>query len=213
MLLQQRQLRCDEAVGDRFDTRRSGMLTTDYAFRKNVEATIPALRRYARALTRNVDIADCLVQQTLARALRSEHQFNGSDVRIWLYKILIDLNRNRLRWMSQLSPLSLLEDNDALDLTGPKVNGRDIECALAALVEDQRSTLLLVVLEGLTYREVADVQDVPVGTVISRLARARARIKNYLDIDGPRFGESEPHIPYGQKIESVEKTVSYPFPA
>ena len=71
--------------------------------------------------------------------------------------------------------------NDAPDLAGPEAGGRDIERALATLVEDQRNALLLVVLEGLSYREVAEVQGVPIGTVMSRLARARVQIKNYLD--------------------------------
>jgi RNA polymerase sigma-70 factor (ECF subfamily) len=62
---------------------------------------------------------------------------------------------------------------------------RDIERALATLVEDQRVALLLVVLEGRTYREVAEIQGVPIGTVMSRLARARAQIKAYLDGDRP----------------------------
>jgi RNA polymerase sigma-70 factor (ECF subfamily) len=125
-------------------------------FQQNVEATIPALRRYARALTRDSDIADDLVQDTLVRALRSEHLFHGGEVRSWLYTILTNLN-------------------------GPETGGRDIERALATLVEDQRNALLLVVLEGLTYREVAEVQGVPIGTVMSRLARARVQIKTYLD--------------------------------
>jgi RNA polymerase sigma-70 factor (ECF subfamily) len=74
-----------------------------------------------------------------------------------------------------------LEDNDAPDLAGPEAGSRDIERALATLVEDQRNALLLVVLEGLTYREVAAVQGVPIGTVMSRLARARVQIKTFLD--------------------------------
>jgi RNA polymerase sigma-70 factor (ECF subfamily) len=150
-------------------------------FRQNVEATIPALRRYARALTRDADIADDLVQDTLVRALRSEHLFHGGDVRSWLYTILTNLNRNRLRSLSRRPTLSPIEDNDAPDLAGPEAGGRDIERALATLVEDQRNALLLVVLEGLSYREVAEVQGVPIGTVMSRLARARVQIKNYLD--------------------------------
>jgi len=154
-------------------------------FRQNVEATIPALRRYARALTRDSDIADDLVQDTLVRALRSEHLFHGGDVRSWMYTILTNLNRNRLRSLARKPPLSPLEDNDAPDLAGPEAGGRDIERALATLVEDQRNALLLVVLEGLTYREVADVQGVPIGTVMSRLARARVQIKNYLDNGRP----------------------------
>ena len=71
------------------------------------------------------------------------------------------------------------------DMAGPEAGGRDIERALATLVEDQRTALLLVVLEGLTYREVAEVQGVPIGTVMSRLARARTQIKSYLDGSRP----------------------------
>ncbi len=154
-------------------------------FRKDVETTIPALRRYARALTRNGDVADDLVQDTLVRALRSEHLFHGGDMRSWLYTILTNLNRNRLRSLSRRPLLSSLEDNDAPDLAGPEAGGRDIERALATLVEDQRTVLLLVVLEGLSYREVADVEGVPIGTVMSRLARARMQIKSFLDGERP----------------------------
>jgi RNA polymerase sigma-70 factor (ECF subfamily) len=150
-----------------------------------VEATIPALRRYARALTRNADIADDLVQDTLVRALRSEHLFYGGDVRSWLYTILTNLNRNRLRSLARRPVLSPIEENDAPDLAGPEAGGRDIERALATLVDEQRAALLLVVLEGLSYREVAEVQGVPIGTVMSRLARARAHIKSYLDGERP----------------------------
>ena len=154
-------------------------------FRTGVEAAIPALRRYARALTRNADIADDLVQDTLVRALRSEHLFHGGDVRSWLYTILTNLNRNRLRSLARRPALSPIEDNDAPDMAGPEAGGRDIERALATLVDDQRTALLLVVLEGLSYREVAEVQGVPIGTVMSRLARARAQIKSFLDGERP----------------------------
>src|SRR5450755_3629097 len=124
------------------------------AFRQSIEAMIPALRRYARALTRDAETADDLVQDTLVRALRSEHLFLGGDVRSWLYTILTNLNRNRLRSLSRRPTLMSIEDNDAPDAAGPEAGGRDIERALALLVDEQRSALLLVVLEGLTYREV-----------------------------------------------------------
>ena len=150
-------------------------------FRQKVEAAIPALRRYARALTRDADIADDLMQDTLVRALRSEHLFQGDEIRSWLYTILTNLNRNRLRSLARRPVLSSIEENDAPDLAGPEAGGRDIERALALLVEEQRTALLLVVLEGLSYREVAEVQGVPIGTVMSRLARARAQIKTYLE--------------------------------
>ena len=154
-------------------------------FRQSVEAAIPALRRYARALTRNADSADDLVQDTLVRALRSEHLFHGGEVRSWLYTILGNLNRNRLRSLARRPTLSPLDDNDAPDLAGPEAGGRDIERALATLAGEQREALLLVVLEGLSYREVAEAQGVPIGTVMSRLARARVQIKSYLDGERP----------------------------
>jgi RNA polymerase sigma-70 factor, ECF subfamily len=147
--------------------------------------TIPALRRYARALTRDAEAADDLVQDTLVRALRSEHLFHGGDIRSWLYTILTNLNRNRLRSLARRPTLMALGDDDAPDMAGPEAGARDIERALASLVEDQRSALLLVVLEGLTYREVAEIQGVPIGTVMSRLARARAQIKAFLDGERP----------------------------
>jgi RNA polymerase sigma-70 factor, ECF subfamily len=154
-------------------------------FREDIEAAVPALRRYARALTRNVELADDLVQDTLVRALRSEHLFHGGDLRSWLYTILTNLNRNRLRSLARRPAVQSIGDNDASDMSGPEAGGRDIERALAALAEDQRAALLLVVLEGLTYREVAEVQGVPIGTVMSRLARARMQIKAYLDGERP----------------------------
>ena len=153
------------------------------AFRDGVQAAIPALRRYARALTRDAEIADDLVQDTLVRALRSEHLFHEGDVRSWLYTILTNLNRNRLHTLARRPPLAPIEEEEVPGMTGPETGARDIERALATLVEDQRAALLLVVLEGLSYREVAEVQGVPIGTVMSRLARARARLIAILGAD------------------------------
>jgi RNA polymerase sigma-70 factor (ECF subfamily) len=119
------------------------------------------------------------------RALRSQHLFHGGDVRKWLYTILTNLNRNRLRSLARRPAVLPLDEFDGPLTPGPEANGRDIERALAILTEDQRAALLLVVLEGLSYREVAEVQAVPIGTVMSRLARARAHIKAFLEGDPP----------------------------
>src|SRR5260221_9719796 len=150
------------------------------AFRQSVEAMIPALRRYARALARDADSADDLVQDTLVRALRSERLFLGGDIRSWLYTILTNLNKNRRRSLARRPQFMPLLDNNP-DASGTEAEGRDIARALATLVEEQRSVLLLVMLEGLSYREVADIQGVPIGTVMSRLARARAHVKASLE--------------------------------
>src|SRR5690349_24762563 len=112
-------------------------------FKASVEAAIPALRRYARALTRDAETADDLVQDTLVRALRSEHLFHEGDVRSWLYTILTNLNRNRLRTLSRRPAFAPIEEADAPGTTGPEAGARDIERALATLVEDQRAALLL----------------------------------------------------------------------
>ena len=154
-------------------------------FRQGVEASIPALRRYARALTRDADAADDLVQDTLVRALRGEHLFHGGDIRKWLYTILTNLNRNRLRTLSRRPPSLPVEEFDTAGPGAPDAAMRDIERALATLTDDQRAALVLIVLEGLSYREVADVLSVPIGTVMSRLARARAQVKSYLDGERP----------------------------
>ncbi len=154
------------------------------AFRDDVETMIPALRRYARALTREVDLADDLVQDTLVRALRSEKLFLGGDLRSWLYTILTNLNRNRRRALAR-QPLMTSQIDIGADASGTEAEGRDIARALAMLPDEQRAVLLLVMLEGLSYREVADVQSVPIGTVMSRLARARAAVRASLDGQRP----------------------------
>jgi len=155
------------------------------AFSQRVQAAIPALRRYARALTRDVEVADDLVQDTLVRALRSEHLFQGEEVRSWLYTIMTNLNRNRRRALARRPILMPLDDEDVAGAPATQAGSRDIERALASLGEDQRAALLLVTLEGLSYRETAEVQGVAIGTVMSRLARARAHIKSYLDGERP----------------------------
>jgi RNA polymerase sigma-70 factor (ECF subfamily) len=143
-------------------------------FKEKVEATVPALRRYARALTHDPEIADELVEGALLWALRSEDLFNGGEVRSWLYSILINVNRSQRTIPGPSEPVVAVRD------------GHDIERALSELQEDQRNALLLVVLEGLTYREVAEVQGVPIDTVTLRLACARGEIKNILDGDPQR---------------------------
>ena len=160
------------------------------AFREDLEAAIPALRRYARALTRDDELGDELVQDSLLRALQHEHLFNGGEVRGWLYTILTNLNRDRLRSLARRQVRTMPEDSAALRIDRPDTTLQDIERALARLAEDQRAVVLLVVLEGLSYREVAKVQGVPIGTIMSRLARARTQIRAFLESKGQPSAES-----------------------
>src|ERR1700680_4378011 len=107
-------------------------------FQERIEAAMPALRRYARALTRDTETADDIVQDTLVRALRSEHLFHGGDMRAWLYTILTNLNRNRLRSLSRRPTLTPIKDSDAA-IAGSDTGSRDIARALDDLAEDQRA--------------------------------------------------------------------------
>jgi len=159
------------------------------AVRRGIQPLIPALRRFARALTRNAETADDLVQDTMVRALRGEHLFHGGNLRTWLFTILLNLDRNRRRGLARKPFLAVVEDVDPPGDPAGDGSSRDIERGLALLPPEQRETLLLVTLEGLSYREAAEMQGVPIGTVMSRLSRARTTLREYLDGELPPLRE------------------------
>ncbi|HEY7458777.1 MAG TPA: sigma-70 family RNA polymerase sigma factor [Xanthobacteraceae bacterium] len=155
--------------------------------RRGLEPLIPSLRRFARALSRDAETADDLVQDTLVRALRAEHLFHGGDLRTWLFTILLNLDRNRRRSLSRRPTLAVIEDVDPAAAPGSDGTGRDIERGLALLPAEQREVLLLVTLEGMSYREAAEVQGVPIGTIMSRLSRARAALRTHVEGERPQL--------------------------
>ncbi len=157
------------------------------AVRRGLEPLIPALRRFARALSRDAETADDLVQDTLVRALRAEHLFHGGDLRTWLFTILLNLDRNRRRGLSRRPILAVIEEIDPPAEPTSDGTGRDITRGLSLLPPEQREVLLLVALEGMSYREAADVQGVPIGTVMSRLSRARTTLRTHVDGELPKL--------------------------
>lgn len=147
--------------------------------REALVAQIPALRRYARFLTGEPSRADDLVQDCLARALLRLHLWRPGNLRAWLFSILVNLHRDALRRGAMeasfdpeiiLSTLGGGNQHDALA-------ARQTLDRLKDLPTDQREVLLMVAIEGLSYDEIATIQDIPVGTVMSRLSRARARLR------------------------------------
>lgn len=144
-----------------------------------------SLRRYALALTRDRELADDLVQDTLARAMSREHLWHGGSLRAWLFTILTNLDRNRRRALAIRPGTDEFDERHFAVPPDDPMARRVIARGVAALPDDQREVLLLVALEGLSYREVAEVQAVPIGTVMSRLSRARASLRAVLE-DGPR---------------------------
>jgi RNA polymerase sigma-70 factor (ECF subfamily) len=141
---------------------------------------IPRLRRFAQGLVRNREIADDLVQDTLVRALTAEHRFQPGNVRVWLIVILINLNRNRIRYLARRGPHVGIDEIDQSVTPLLSAPTLDILMALEHLSEDQREVLLLVGLEGLSYGECAQALAIPVGTVMSRLSRARHALRRLL---------------------------------
>jgi RNA polymerase sigma-70 factor (ECF subfamily) len=156
-------------------------------------ALAPRLRRHARGLTGDAALADDLVQDTLERALRYRWRFrlrpgawwgDGADGLLpWLLTLMHRLRLNTLRRKELVVTTDTLPEVSApVDDPGLR---RDLVQALAQLPEAQRAVLLLVSLEQLTYAEAARVLDVPQGTVMSRLARAREQMRRLLDGAAP----------------------------
>jgi RNA polymerase sigma factor (sigma-70 family) len=151
-----------------------------------IEPQIPALRRYARALVRNAATADDLVQDCLERAVSRWHQRREGDPRPWLFSILHNLAVSQFRQSASRGPHVALEAAGEPDfrqdaVQESKLMYQDVMDRLARLPEDQRSVLLLVAVEDLSYAEAAKVLGVPIGTVMSRLSRARERLQQELD--------------------------------
>lgn len=143
---------------------------------------LPRLRRYARALTGEMTRADDLVQDTLERALIKIDLWQpGSDLRAWLFTLMHNLFVNQIR--SHRPPDSALDDALDIAVSGGQMEAlgaRDIHAALARLPDQQREVMLLIGLEQFSYDEAAQVIGVPVGTVMSRLSRARERMRQML---------------------------------
>ncbi|MBT9566691.1 MAG: sigma-70 family RNA polymerase sigma factor [Thiobacillus sp.] len=143
---------------------------------------LPRLRRYARALTGEVTRADDLVQDTLERALIKLDLWQpGSDLRAWLFTLMHNLFINQIRVRRPAE--SALDEAYDVAVSGGQMEAlgaRDIHAALARLPDQQREVMLLIGLEQFSYDEAAQVIGVPVGTVMSRLSRARERMRQLL---------------------------------
>jgi RNA polymerase sigma-70 factor (ECF subfamily) len=146
---------------------------------KRLVELIPRLRRYARALVGDRATADDLVQDTLERAWAKLHLYRrGTDLRAWLFTVMHNVHVNRIRATRAVEPL----EDDMPELAQPQREPdallvRDLDRAIARLPADQRAVLLLVTLEEMSYEEVARTLGIPIGTVMSRLSRAREKLR------------------------------------
>ena len=161
-----------------------------------IEAEIPRLRRYARVLLRRrPDAADDLVQDTILRGIEKMHLFaSGTNLRAWLFTVMHNQYVNSIRRVTRHGQEI---EVDKVHLSAPPTQTaslelRDLERAIDRLPDEQRITLLLIGLEGMKYEEVAKICNVPIGTVRSRLSRAREELRRMLDGggDAPRVPPS-----------------------
>lgn len=148
----------------------------------SLTACIPRLRRYARALLGDRACADDLVQDTMERGWHKLASWRrGGDMRAWLFSIMHNLHVDQQR-QPKSATVALSDELPApVGTPGPsgseRLEIRDMQAALQMLPAEQREVLLLVALEEMSYEEVAAVLNIPPGTVMSRLSRARERLR------------------------------------
>ena len=152
--------------------------------RSHVIEQLPGLRRYARALTGDAWAADDLVQDTLERACAKwQLWLAGTDLRAWLFTLMHNLYLNQRRVVQPTVGATPIDDIQS-ELPAPeadKDSALDLSRCLQRLPDDQRAVLLLVTLEDLSYAEAAKVLGIPIGTVMSRLSRARTRLRELME--------------------------------
>ncbi len=160
------------------------------AFGRLLQEHLPRLRRYAVALVGNVAMADDLLQDTVERALSRQASLESPNlVYPWLRSILHNLHIDEIRRRRNRGIAVDIDDlADTLALSAPaadRSSTQDFVRAMAALSHEHRQILLLIGLEGLSYKEIAAALDVPIGTVMSRVARAREQLRLKLDPPEP----------------------------
>ena len=155
-----------------------------------IETHIPALRRYALALVRDRDGADDLVQDCLERAVARRHLLRADgSIRAWLFTILLNRfrdGRRRSGARPDLVPLDGAAEPASPGTQESHLALNEVHAAMGRLPDDQRVALLLVAVEGMSITEAAGVLGVPEGTVSSRVARARAHLRQMTGQPGPR---------------------------
>jgi RNA polymerase sigma-70 factor (ECF subfamily) len=164
-----------------------------------VEPMIPALRRYARGLLSDVETADDIVQDCLEKGVANWHRRRNEEARSWVFSILHNLAVNRMRQSARRGTMVPIEDmpetSGAREATQEQtVYGQEVMAAIERLPPDHRSVLLLISVEDLSYAEAAKVLDVPVGTVMSRLSRAREQLRLMLESAPSSVNAGGPYI-------------------
>jgi RNA polymerase sigma-70 factor, ECF subfamily len=160
------------------------------AVRDQIIALLPRLRRFCMALAGSADAGDDLTQSAIERALgRLDQWQQGTRLDSWVFRIAqninIDAARSRIRRGTQVDveALDSVAGDDGREITEARSSLARAQKAMAELPDDQRALMALVVIEGKSYKDAAETLGIPMGTVMSRIARARATIS--LAVNGP----------------------------
>lgn len=159
-------------------------------FLDQLERWVPNLRRYARALLRDAESADDLVQDCLERAIAKRHLWKADgNTRAWLFTIMHNIHANNARRIASWPIATPLEEHESRLVDQPaqigQVMRREMALALEQLPNEQRQVILLVALEGMSYGEVAELLGIAQGTVMSRLSRGRERLRRLMAEGSP----------------------------
>ncbi|MEQ1653696.1 MAG: RNA polymerase sigma factor [Hyphomicrobium sp.] len=172
------------------------MTGDNLAFRDALVSLLPRLRRFALALAGRKDLAEDLLHSALERALRNWSAFqNGRRLDSWMFKIMqnqwVDMRRAEARTMTQPFEDLDFEGEDGRETLERRDEMRAARAAFANLAEEHRTVLALIVFEGLSYSEVAETLSIPLGTVMSRLSRARSAMAALMQ--GATFSKVKKH--------------------
>lgn len=172
---------------------------------------IDKLRQFARKLCRNRDEAEDLVQATVLRALEKRHLFEtGTDLFAWTSKMMFNLfatqYRRRVKFETQYDCEDLIQSQSIPPSQEKKAELQKVSDALEQLSDDHRDVLVMVCIHGMAYEEVAESLDIPVGTVRSRLSRAREKLKCQLE-EGMVEELTEQTMPFDRKF--IEKRFAH----
>jgi len=164
---------------------------------------IDSLKRFAMKLRNNSQDADDLVQMTLLRALEKKHLFqDGTNLFRWTSKIMYNLfvteYRRKTKFESQYDPDDILQSQSLEPDQEDKEELKRVNEAMHVLSDEHRTILVMVCIKGMQYAEVADILDIPIGTVRSRLSRARDQLK--AKIEELSFTHALPDSEFGAKI-------------
>ncbi len=174
-----------------------------------IEDMIPAMRRFARGLTGREDLADDLVQDALTKVLSNYDRFEqGTNLKAWLFRIVRNTHIDEMRKVQRRGAHVDVDDEEVVQIGVAGSQFSNVEMlefrrAFAKLSEEDREVLLLIGMEGLTYDEASEMIDVPVGTVKSRLSRARDRLR--AAIEAPIRRNVMERRPYSSGMRGVER--------